>query len=594
MPSGNWRIRLSVYRGAECVSEGMFDTGELVVGSFTQADLCINDPALALRHLLLDISPEGEVTAKNLVEEGRVKIDDRPLAADESVTLKEGQALILGDYRILVARDDASAVDQLRGQKGAPGARDSSEGGRPALEVAMFWEETLLKVEHYPRLQEVTVGEKQGVHFFTPLTKLDKTTFPLVVPHNGKFAVNLASAGLQGQVLLKDKYYTLPELRAAGLLVGDDLLVIEGDVRCRIEIDNVAFLISHTTLPDKPKSAFFARVDFQSHIYTSISLIAHVLFMIILSLLPEEALVAQRDPRRARQPVFQVLQVAAEEKQEAVDEEREEREDGEARDETKAEEEEADPTDPKVKVREEIKTRLTPEKMAEHDRQVARQTGVSRVFEQQTDLIQDLMASGSGTWGGRSRGLRTLVSVGDGSSETTGAYFTGGGGLDPFGGTLGGPGGGGFRGTAIGATLGADGEDTGISGLGADELAKRDAGRVRFDRKVGRVSVTSGRADVEGGLDQATIGRYIRRNIGQIRWCYRTELQKDHSLEGRITVEFVIAPTGRVIQSSIAGDTMANESVAQCILRTVNLWRFPSTTGGAMARVRYPFIFRPL
>lgn len=609
MAHGNRIVKVSVFKDQKLVDEATFDKDEILVGAFARADLRLDDDAVERRHLVLRFASDGGLSVENLAGPGRMTLNGADV--EKTAALKSGDQIVAGPFKLLLSLREPGASD---GVSGFYERREEKpeEGGKRALEVAMFWEGALLAVSHYTKQERVTIGERKGATYFTPEERIGTDLYELIVPRDGHFAVNLSNPKIDGDVLIRDKIYTVTELKAAGLLTDGKMLVLDSHTRCRLTLGTIAFLLSYTVLPAKPKSKVFAHMNLQEHIYTSLSLIAHVLFMIILSLIPEEQLIAQRDPSRSRNRTFQVLKMAQEErtpdKEEVKEEEKKEEEEKEKgkeekegtqqEEEVKEEEVVAKPNPVKDTTRresDEMVTRLSPTKVREYNKQVALSTGVSKVFDQQTDLVQQFTGGGAGLWGGRTRGLRVIMSAGGAGDMAAGGFWTGSGGLDPFGGSTGGPGGGGFMGTALASTVGGPAgpgtED--IAGLGKED-ARDGTGGIKLSDRAQKVVVTSAEVDISGGLDKDTIQRYIRSKMGQIRWCYKNELQKDRDLKGKITVEFVIAPTGKVMSAKIAGSTMGNKEVESCITQKVAMWRFPASKQGAAAKVRYPFIFKAL
>lgn len=122
---------------------------------------------------------------------------------------------------------------------------------------------------------------------------------------------------------------------------------------------------------------------------------------------------------------------------------------------------------------------------------------------------------------------------------------------------------------------------------------KRQPGKITIRPKpIPRIVITTAEVDIAGGLDKEIIERYVLTKMGQIRWCYKNELQKRPGLEGKITIEFIIAPTGKVLSAKVAQSTMGDRAVESCIIQKVAMWRFPASKQGAAAKVRYPFVFR--
>lgn len=153
----------------------------------------------------------------------------------------------------------------------------------------------------------------------------------------------------------------------------------------------------------------------------------------------------------------------------------------------------------------------------------------------------------------------------------------------------------------VGLTMRADG----ASGMTADDAAgiigalQADGG-AGFGTGSGRLGGSNrppavGRdgTSVQGSLSRDVIQRMVRVNVGRIRQCYEHALQKAPNLAGRVSIRFVIGPTGKVVQASDSGSTLGDPGVIACVLAAVRRISFPSPTGGGPVVVTYPFVFSP-
>ncbi len=111
---------------------------------------------------------------------------------------------------------------------------------------------------------------------------------------------------------------------------------------------------------------------------------------------------------------------------------------------------------------------------------------------------------------------------------------------------------------------------------------------------MGDVAVVDEETSIEGGLDRDVIADYIKRHLGQIRYCYERQLSSDKNLYGKVMVRFTIGASGAVGDPKIDNSTMRNAMVEGCILRRVANWKFPEPKGGTMVKVSYPFLFKAL
>ena len=106
------------------------------------------------------------------------------------------------------------------------------------------------------------------------------------------------------------------------------------------------------------------------------------------------------------------------------------------------------------------------------------------------------------------------------------------------------------------------------------------------------VSGLESETEIEGGLTAAQIKSVVQKHIGAIRYCYERQLTANPNLYGKIKVEFVISPQGRVVTQNVKSTTMKNKMVEGCILRKIKRWNFPLPKGGSEVAVSYPFYFK--
>lgn len=97
---------------------------------------------------------------------------------------------------------------------------------------------------------------------------------------------------------------------------------------------------------------------------------------------------------------------------------------------------------------------------------------------------------------------------------------------------------------------------------------------------------------VSGRLDAEVIRRVVRLNDGRYRACYETGLRTDPSLQGRVTVKFVIDRTGAVGLAADGGSDLPDEAVRRCVVSSFFSLSFPSPESGAVTVV-YPIVFSP-
>ncbi|MGE4132589.1 MAG: AgmX/PglI C-terminal domain-containing protein [Bdellovibrionales bacterium] len=205
-------------------------------------------------------------------------------------------------------------------------------------------------------------------------------------------------------------------------------------------------------------------------------------------------------------------------------------------------------------------------------------------------VVTNLKKSGLGALIGRvaaraSKDARLLQAAGvNADSKRAGRALSIGGGssLDKLGGGKGGHGNETMKVGGLG-TAGKGGGSSGYKGSGA--LSLGNTGNAE-------VGVLDDETEVDGGLDKEVIARYIKSQLGQIRYCYERQLSANPDLYGKIMVKFTIGSAGSVVAQNIGTTSLNNAMVEGCILRRIAGWRFPSPRGGTKVLVTYPFLFK--
>lgn len=145
------------------------------------------------------------------------------------------------------------------------------------------------------------------------------------------------------------------------------------------------------------------------------------------------------------------------------------------------------------------------------------------------------------------------------------------------------------------APLGAGQNIAGGGGYGTKGKGGGQAGygKLSMVGSAGNMPVPLGReAIIEGGLDLDMVSDVIRRNMGQIRFCYEQGLQLDPSLAGRVGVRFVISGSGQVKLADVENTTLNSKQIEECIVMRLKSWKFPLPDGGVDVKVSYPFSFK--
>jgi TonB family protein len=131
----------------------------------------------------------------------------------------------------------------------------------------------------------------------------------------------------------------------------------------------------------------------------------------------------------------------------------------------------------------------------------------------------------------------------------------------------------------------------GLGSLGTIGTEAHGVGGSGFGRLPPAIGV--GTAEVRGSLSREVIRRSIRRHINEVRFCYEQGLARNPELAGRVSIRFIISPSGAVTSSTVAESTLGDRTAEDCVARAVQRVAFPEPEGGGVVIVTYPFVFNP-
>jgi TonB family protein len=156
----------------------------------------------------------------------------------------------------------------------------------------------------------------------------------------------------------------------------------------------------------------------------------------------------------------------------------------------------------------------------------------------------------------------------------------------------------GFGGLGMrGAGRGGGGDAWGTIGVGKLNTGDGAAGAPgrgtlsRLTRKERVPQLRVGEVVANGSLSKEIIRRVIHRNLAQVRACYEQGLSSRPELAGRVSIRFMIAPSGSVQQALVGESSLGSAEVEACLARAVRRWSFPAPEGGGYVTVSYPFLF---
>ncbi len=476
----------------------------------------------------------------------------------------------------------------------------------PLLEVVVAWKDRVLSTQHFKEKGQLVIGSGPNVDIVVPGMSFGKAGHPLIDLQSN--ATIRLSPDMGGQLWLEpNKSFPLTEAAKAGRLRSagtfQELDLAQGEmVRVDLSGGQISLYIRYSA--ETPKALVAPLFDLTSSELTGVALA--VLVALILGLyikiyepvpLDDGSLI--EEPLRMATVTFQPPRPKPKPKVVQIEEQRQP-----PREKKVVEIKEAKP---KQQQRKQVSTqpkdpgtasdvRPTP-KPAPKDTpaSVHRQGGAVKMGDtagasaktQRPDPTKVGLLGALGGGGTRQK----LDRAATGSGEITGLAdrATGRSGQaesrpgEGIGGRLRQTGGGTGAATEGIAGVGTKGRGTGNFGFGTGgSLGERGSVNINIEGQGAEFSPT---------IDREAIRRVIIANRTAIRSCYETQLNRNPNLYGRVVLEWDIDERGRVIRAVINSNSMANNSVADCVLRLLRTWRFPEMPPDQIGRVLFPFVF---
>lgn len=445
----------------------------------------------------------------------------------------------------------------------AVAAHPEYETSNRFLRVMMSWQGTIIFERVFFEPDVVTVGESDKAMFQLAARGMDKHT--LFTPAGAEAYTMDVPKGLSGKLHIGGEEKSPDEVGSIEVKRGDNgVLSFENDVD----------LVFHYT---GAETAILAGSSHRENVGLAISFsIVAAALLVLLSV----ALMGEKDRnRRSVQESLEkkqreLIEVTLEEVDEQSDEEELE---GEEDDTTgkKAGGEEGKFGDPDIDPNKQSKVPKMDGKMV--DKIDVKNLGIAKVLGGQQALTGALGTIMAGDTGALSSKMAVAMS-GDGAELVIGH----------------GSGGMGFRGTGSGG--GGAGGYGRIHGLGAIDTGggtgrNANVGIGRKQRKrVAKLRIAGGRST--GGCDRGDIAKNVKRRASALRACYEMQLLSKPDLQGKVTVQWTIQGDGSVQGEKVVSNSLSNDAVTDCVMRTIHRIRFKKPDAGICV-IQWPFVFAP-
>ncbi len=645
-------MTFQIYSGDELVRTETLEQDIIKLGKLDSMHLVIDDPNVSRMHAVIEATGPGDIHIIDLGSTSGTVVNGQTVNKSQ---LQSGDEIKLGDTRIVVTFDGAVAAAEapaaaaavaappaaisappaavanpfaapvanpFAAPAAAPAAAVAGHGhgadedpeayaygivasGPPvspadvetadqACEVVIMWgDRQVLHVEHMSPFRPFYVGEEANTDFLIGSETLGASRLPVVVAA-GAGAAAVIPAGATGSVTVGDQVMTLADLDAGGKLQpcheapGAKQYPIPPNATVKVEHAGFTFVSKQTNAGKKVGGGF--TIDWQPLSYVLGSMAVFGVLLILMYFTPGSPPGLNLDLLNTDSRLVKYLmeppETIEEETPEWMDESNQQDSEGGKGKRHKGEEgamgkKEAKKTNNRYAI-EGPESNEDPHMAREEAREMARNAGVLGTLRAMSGAFNSPTSPfGRDTALGNDPMSALGALMGDQPGENFG-----------FGGL-------GLRGTGRGG--GGTGEGTiglgnlgtiGHGGGGGDGNGYgRGAGG--FRGRAARVPmVRAGRANVRGSLSREVIRRVVRRHNNEVKFCYEQELNSRPDLEGRVTVRFIISPTGAVQTAMVQGSTLGNRRVEQCIASAVQRWTFPAPDGGGIVIVNYPFMLQ--
>ncbi len=497
----------------------------------------------------------------------------------------------------------AAAVDESDPEKvqygivasGPPVSPDEVEAPEQAVEVVVMWgDRQVLHVEHLNPFRPFYVGEPSDnapVDFLMGADVLGTTRMPLVVA-GGAGVAAVIPQGATGQVIVGDQTMSIEDLRSQGKLTasgeapGAEIYGLPQGATCKVKHNGFTFVTKQVQAGKKIAGGM--KIDWQPLTYVFGSMAVFGILLTMMYFIPPAGGGLNLDLLNTDSRLVQYLMeppaTEEEETPEWMDQSDQQDDEGGKGKRHKGEEgamgdKEAKKTNNRYAI-EGPQDNEDPHMAREEAREQARNAGILGTLQAMT-----------GSFNSPTSPFGADTALGNDPMSALGALMG-----DQIGSNAG-FGGLGLRGTGRGG--GGTGEGTiGLGNLGtighgggggSGSGYGRGAGGFR-GRSARVPRIRSGNADVRGSLSKEVIRRVIRRHINEVKFCYEQELNQRPDLEGRVTVSFIISPTGAVQNALVQNSSLGNQAVEGCVAAAVRRWTFPAPDGGGIVIVNYPFM----
>lgn len=641
-------ITFHIYRGEQLERAETLTQDVIKIGKLETSHLRIDDAAVSRMHSVIEVGGPGEIyitdlgSASGTIVNGE-RVSKTKLASGDQLQFGETVVVVeiaaANEPRARVSAPTATSGTKVSGAAPVQPARDRGaadrapraysplaaeaaadygepvtyqlvpaaapvnpaevDSGESAIEVIVMWGElSILNVQHLAPPRAFYVGDatdakgKPATDFLIGSESLGTDRLPVVVEAGGGAAV-VVPQGASGDVAIDGQRMSFAELEAdgqlqpCGQLSGAKQYVVPNGGTARVQYRGFTFIVKPTVAAQPVGIGTQTRFNWRNYWWAIGSIAFHVGVLLLFYFLPPSSSSLSLDLLNADSRLVQYLiqppELEEQKTPEWLSDNKADDEGGKGKrhkdDEGQMGKKEEKKTKQKYGI-EGPKENEDPHMAREEAKEQAATAGIIGVLK-----------ASVGAWNSPTSPYGRDTALGNDPMSALGALMG-----DQIGSNFG-FGGLGLRGTGRGGggtgegTIGLGNIGTIGHGAGGGEGSGYGRGAGGFRGRQAKVPfIRSGKADVRGSLSKEVIRRIIHRHINEVRFCYEQELNQRPDLQGRVSVKFIISPTGQVQTAATAASTLANVKVEGCIVAAVRRWTFPSPEGGGIVVVNYPFV----
>ncbi|MBI3555284.1 MAG: AgmX/PglI C-terminal domain-containing protein [Deltaproteobacteria bacterium] len=651
-----------------------------VIGSSTSSDLRLDDPSISPVHAILEVSGidgkpvlydlasdtglvingqkslQATVNPSDKIQIGPYLIHIRVQALNEVPHAPKSTREAYGGQTLFVNEKEDLTPLLLEDEREIVDIFDHRSESKLSLQMVMFFDDTILDVEHFVNKKSVVIGPGSRDDFSIPpfLGQGKQGRFDLVTCDGGKYMLHLHDS-MSGVVSQGGKLLPLKEVLAAMSVGGSKMFPLGEKDFAKVRLNDVSFFMNFTPAPPRLKmarllerDAVFFRIWFLSLLLTLLLLVGisvmKVSPTIEIEQLPDRTVTIYEAPKI---PMPKPVAVKTPEPKPTPTE-------------TPKPKPTPKPTHkptpkPTVKVMPKpVTTPPKPHPVIDVEKPVPPKkvpAVVKKPAVVKPVAVTKTVSGGNGGEGARAKGengergqknapknknhMDKAMRPGPGNPKKAATGVSGQSQTDDMGvvdmfkaqkGTLnkilaGGKGAanaadkikgyGGFT-TAGQGGLGDAGSGSGGGGHseGLGGLSDKGAGGGKSGKGLGQIGSGgnmlggSGKMNIDSGgspepivygsIDTDAIARAIAAHRDEIKYCYEKEINAEHpDMAGRVGIRFVIGASGTVNSAGTISTTLRNKNTENCVCEVIKRIQFPPVRGGGIAEVTYPFVFKP-